>query len=67
MDVNSVNKPAVQQALAPKRTKESRPAPVRENKPHENEAAHKTAQAQPIKPVVNTQGQVTGRRLNVTA
>ena len=67
MDVNSVNKPAVQPAPAPKRTAEAHPAPVRENKPHENEAAHKTAQAQQNKPVVNTQGQVTGRHLNVTA
>lgn len=67
MDVNSVNKPAVQPAPAPKRASEVHPAPGRENKPHENEAAHKSAQAQQNKPVVNTQGQVTGRHLNVTA
>lgn len=67
MDVKSVNKPAVQPAPATKRTAEARPAPVRENKPQENEA-HKTTQAQtPAKPVVNTQGQVTGRYLNATA
>ena len=67
MDANSVNKPAVHQAPAPKRREEARPAPVQENKPHENEVAHKSAQSQPTKPVVNAQGQVTGRHLNVTA
>lgn len=66
MDIKSVNKPAVQPASPPKRPTEARPAPVRENKPHENEA-RKATQAQQTKPVVNTQGQVTGRHLNVTA
>lgn len=67
MDVNSVNKSAVQPAPAPKRAAEARPEAARDNKPHENEAAHKSAQAQQNKPVVNTQGHVTGRHLNVTA
>lgn len=67
MDVNSVNKPAVQPAPASKRTAQANPAPVREVRPHESEAAHKTAQTQQNKPVVNTQGHVTGRHLNVIA
>jgi hypothetical protein len=67
MDVNSVNKPAVQPAPAPRRTTEARPASTQENnKPQENEA-QKAAQAQQNKPVLNTQGQITGRNLNVTA
>ena len=66
MDVKSVNKPAVQPAPPPKRASEARPSPERQNKPQESEA-HKLAQAQQNKPVVNTQGQVTGRHLNVTA
>jgi len=65
MDVSSVNKPAVQPARAPKRIVEAHQTPVRESKPHESET-RKVAQAAP-KPVVNTQGQVTGRHLNVTA
>lgn len=65
MDVNSVNKPAVQAMPAPKRTTESRPEPERENKPPESQVR---SEAQtPPKPVINTQGQVTGRTLNVTA
>ncbi len=69
MDVKSVNKPAVQPAPAPKRPAEVRPEPVRDNnKPQDNEARKAAqAQAQQSKPVVNTQGQVTGRHLNVTA
>jgi hypothetical protein len=67
MDVNSVNKPAVQPAPAPRRATEARPASTQENnKPQENEA-QKAAQAQQNKPVLNTQGQITGRNLNVTA
>jgi hypothetical protein len=64
MDIKSATNPAVQPA--PKRAVEAHPAPARENKPKENEV-HKNAQAQQSKPVVNTQGQVTGRHLNVTA
>ena len=67
MDIKSVNKPAVEPAPAPQRSAEARPAPAHDNKkPHENEA-HRAAQAQHNKPVINTQGQVTGRHLNVTA
>jgi hypothetical protein len=65
MDVNSVNKPAVQPSPAPKRSTEARPEPAPENKPPQNEA-RKPEQAPP-KPVINAQGQVTGRSLNVTA
>ena len=66
MDVKSVNKPAVQPAPSPKRPVEAHPAPVRDNRPKENEA-HKSASSQQSKPVVNTQGHLTGRHLNVTA
>ena len=65
MEVNSVNKPAVQAAPQPKRTEQARPEPERENKPREAEA-RKEVQPPP-KPVINAQGQVTGRTLNVTA
>ena len=64
MDVNPVNKPAVQNAAAPKRTAENK-QPERDSKPRENES-RKVPQTD-AKPVVNTQGQVTGRHLNVTA
>ena len=65
MEVNSVNKPTVQAAPPPKRTSETRPAPEREIKLRETET-RKEVQAPP-KPVINAQGQVTGRTLNVTA
>jgi hypothetical protein len=65
MDVNSVNRPAVQAAPAPKRTAEVRPEPERENKPQESQA--RSDVPPPPKPVVNAQGQLTGRTLNVTA
>lgn len=65
MDVNSVNKPPVQAASPPKRAAEVRAEPEREMKPTEKEAS-KEVQAPP-KPVINAQGQVTGRMLNVTA
>lgn len=65
MDVNSVNKPTVQAAPPPKRVAETRPEPERENKARETEA-QKEVQP-PARPVINAQGQVTGRTLNVTA
>lgn len=65
MDVSSVNKPAVQPAPVPKRPAERPHAPVPESKPPEDQA-RKAAQAAP-KPVVNTQGQLTGRHVNVSA
>ncbi len=62
MDVNSVNKPAVQPAQAPQRKAEIE---RKDNQPKENDI-RKEVQAPP-KPVINAQGQVTGRTLNVTA
>ena len=64
MDVKSVSKPAVQSAPPPKHTEEARKPPVRDSKPPEQQAVAKPT---PPKPVVNTQGQETGRHLNVTA
>ena len=52
-------------ALHPKRTSETRTEPERENKPRESEARKEVKE--PPKPVINAQGQVTGRTLNVTA
>jgi hypothetical protein len=62
MEVSTVRQQPVQRVEAAKRPEESRPKeakpPVQEgNKPVE----------QPPKPVVNTQGQTTGRVLNVSA
>ncbi len=65
MDVKSVSKPAVQSTPPPKHTEEARKASVRDSKPPEQQPP-KVAQTAP-KPVVNTQGQETGRHLNVTA
>lgn len=65
MDVSSVNKPAVQNAVPPKRTAENRQPQERDSKPNENETRKVTHSE--VKPVFNTQGQVTGRHLNVTA
>ncbi|MES2950923.1 MAG: hypothetical protein V4858_20505 [Pseudomonadota bacterium] len=66
MDVNSVNKPVVQAAVAPKRpTENQQNPPVREKQAQDNET--RKAEPAPAKPVVNTQGNVTGRLLNVTA
>lgn len=65
MEVNSVNKPAVQAAPPPKRAEQARPEPERENKPRATEASSEVQL--PPKPVINAQGQVTGRTLNVTA
>ena len=65
MDVSSVNKPVVKPTAAPKPLTESHQQPVRVAKHAENESP-KVAQTA-AKPVINTQGQVTGRHLNVTA
>lgn len=63
MDVNSVSKPVVQPIPAPKKV-----SPEQQNQG--NEAAKRSEE--PVrpkepKPVVNSQGQVTGRLLNVSA
>lgn len=65
MDVSTVNKPAAQPVAAQKRTADRETSSVRDQKPTEVEGRQPT----PVKPspVVNTQGQVTGRHLNVTA
>lgn len=66
MDVSSVNKPPVPPTQAVKR---SEPPPEKEpnreaaKKPPE---AQQSAQAAP-RPVMNSQGHMTGRHLNVTA
>lgn len=65
MDVKTVSKPAIPSAPAPKRASEQSQAAAHENRPKTNEA-HRANPAKPT-PVVNTQGQVTGRHLNVTA
>lgn len=65
MDVKSANQPTVQPASAIKRPPESRTPPVRENTPNKAETRHAT-EVRP-KPVLNTQGQLTGRHLNVSA
>lgn len=62
MDVASVKNRPVEPAAAPKPAAK---APSQENKPN-TEVAKKQPEAKPL-PVVNTQGQVTGRHLNVTA
>lgn len=65
MDVKTVSKPVIPSAPTPKRTSEQSQSAAQENRPETNEARR----ASPVKPtpVVNTQGQVTGRHLNVTA
>ena len=65
MDVKSAKQPTIQPASATKRTAESRSPQVRENIPNTAETRH-AMEARP-KPVLNTQGQLTGRHLNVSA
>jgi hypothetical protein len=62
MDVASVTKAVIQATQAPKRAQETQNS---EFKPKEPEA-RKSGETEP-KPVINTQGQTTGRLLNVTA
>ena len=63
MDVSSVKTPAVQPTQRPKRTAEAQQA-QNQTAQLQEAAAKKAAES---KPVVNTQGQTTGRLLNVTA
>lgn len=65
MDVKTVSKPTVQPAPAPKRSADQNSSVERQPKPQENEQ-RRDVPAKP-NPVVNAQGQVTGRHLNVTA
>ena len=65
MDVSSVKTPPVQPTQAPKRTEAAQEAKKQEVKAQE--AQVKKAAEYQSAPVVNTQGQTTGRLLNVTA
>ena len=65
MDASSVKKTPVQPVQAPKRTEEAHRNEERESRPKPPEAK-KVAEARPA-PVVNTQGQTTGRLVNTTA
>ncbi|WP_296444378.1 hypothetical protein [Rhodoferax sp. UBA5149] len=65
MDVSSVKTPPVQAAKPPKRTEATQQAPSHEVKAKAPEGK-KTPEAKPL-PVVNTQGQTTGRILNTSA
>ncbi len=64
MAVTSVNKHVVESTPPPKRAEETHRPPVHENRTPEQ--VPKPAPTPP-KPVINTQGQETGRHLNVTA
>lgn len=65
MDVSTVKKPAVQAVSPPKRTEPAQHAPTQEAQPKATEV--KTTEDAKPRPVINSQGQVTGQRLNVTA
>lgn len=65
MDVSSLKKQVVSNSPPPKRTEEANNKPT-EKAPVKSEAAkaHAPVQAQPV---INSQGHVTGRKLNVSA
>ena len=65
MDISSVKTPPVQPTQPPKRSEEAQQAQNRDAKTKEPEVK-KLPEAKPV-PVVNTQGQTTGRILNTTA
>lgn len=62
MDISSVVSAAVQANQAPKRADETQNREVKSREPE----VKKFAEVEP-KPVINTQGQTTGRILNVSA
>lgn len=66
MDVSAVRKPPVQSVQAAKRPEPAQQAQSQEAKPKPAEAK-KYSEAKPPAPVVNAQGQTTGRLLNVKA
>lgn len=66
MDVTKAQPQQVQQTQAPKRTDETRQTQQRELQAKANEEPAK-AQEPKRQPTVNTQGQTTGRLLDVTA
>ncbi len=65
MDVSSANSASVASTQRATRTEQSQQ--VQQRKVEQQEAEVKTASQTPPAPVINTQGQVTGRLLNVTA
>ncbi|QDL54917.1 hypothetical protein [Rhodoferax aquaticus] len=65
MDVSSVNQQAVRNDRPTKQADEAQRAP-KEKAPVKSEAATAHAPVQK-QPVINTQGHVTGRKLNVSA
>jgi hypothetical protein len=66
MDVNSVKRPSVQPTAPAKRPDPQQQAQKNVEAQKAAEAAPKPQEPKP-KPVINTQGQMTGQRLNVTA
>lgn len=65
MDVKSVSQPAEHPVSAPKHTERTQANRAQEKSAHESDAKQ-SVNAKP-NPVINTQGQQTGRHLNVTA
>lgn len=65
MDVSTVKKPPIQAVAASKRMESAQHQHTQETRPKAPEV-NSTEEAKP-RPVINTQGQVTGQRLNVTA
>lgn len=65
MDVSTVKKPPIQPVTQAKRTEPAQHPHTQESRLKAPEVK-KTGEARPY-PVINTQGQVTGQRLNVTA
>lgn len=65
MDVKPANKPVTPPSLTPKRAAEPQNAQARQSKLQENTPPKVDNSAR--KPVINTQGHVTGRHLNVSA
>lgn len=66
MEVSSTSKPPVQQAPPPKRVDPTQEAQQRKAEAPKPAEPPKQAEAKP-RPVVNTQGQTIGTKLNVTA
>jgi hypothetical protein len=66
MDVNSVKQPAIQPATPGKRTEPQQQARKNVEGQKVADAAAKVEEPKP-KPVMNSQGQMTGRHLNVSA
>jgi hypothetical protein len=65
MDVSSLKKQVVSSSPPPKRAEEANNKPA-EKPPVKSETAKANAAVQ-AQPVINSQGQVTGRKLNVSA